>query len=483
MKPQITAFEKTFESAAGRAFSFVNPAPLLNVSIAAVSEPVAVLLGLSKTDFLSADAALYWSGSAATYMPKPIAHAYSGHQFGQWAGQLGDGRAMTIGSLNGYEIQFKGAGLTPYSRMGDGRAVLRSSVREYLCSEAMAGLRIATTRALCLTSSSSVVIRENVEKGAVVTRVAPSFIRFGHFEHFYYHQEPELLQQLCDFVIDHFYPSARQHENPAQEMLRLVVERTADLMVQWQAVGFCHGVMNTDNMSILGLTIDYGPFGFLDAYDPKHICNHSDGQGRYSYQNQPSIGQWNCFALGQALVSIIGSPELTKQALAEYAPRFESEMKALWHKKIGLAIHHDDDGLLIDQLFEIMQSNRVDFTLMFRALANIQIQSVEADHQVFDLFIDRQAAIDWLARYRTRLLLETRSEPDRQHSMNQVNPRYILRNHLAQSAIQAAESGDFSEIDRLLAVLRRPFDEQPENAHYAQLPPDWASTLEVSCSS
>ncbi len=249
------------------------------------------------------------SGNRVLAGSDPLATVYSGHQFGVWAGQLGDGRALLLGETEGgLEIQLKGAGRTPYSRMGDGRAVLRSSIREFLCSEAMHGLGIATTRALCVTGSDAPVRREEIETAAVVTRVAPSFIRFGHFEHFAANDRMDELRHLADFVIDSFYPACRHTEkfagNPYAALLEAVSERTAALLAQWQAVGFCHGVMNTDNMSILGLTLDYGPFQFLDGYDPAHICNHSDTQGRYAYARQPNIAYWNLFCLGQALLHL-----------------------------------------------------------------------------------------------------------------------------------------------------------------------------------
>jgi uncharacterized protein YdiU (UPF0061 family) len=300
--------------------SRLAPTPLPEPYWVGKSRGVADLLGLTASWLDSGPALAAFTGNEPLAGSAPLASVYSGHQFGVWAGQLGDGRALLLGETDaGLEVQLKGAGPTPYSRMGDGRAVLRSSIREFLCSEAMHALGIPTTRALCVTGSDAPVRREEIETAAVVTRVAPSFIRFGHFEHFSYREQIPQLRQLADFVIDHFYPACRGSDrltgNPYAALLEAVSERTAATVAQWQAVGFCHGVMNTDNMSILGLTIDYGPFQFLDAFDPDHICNHSDTQGRYAYKRQPNIAYWNLFCLGQALLPLIGEQELALAAL------------------------------------------------------------------------------------------------------------------------------------------------------------------------
>jgi uncharacterized protein YdiU (UPF0061 family) len=277
------------------------------------------------------------SGNAVLAGTQSLASVYSGHQFGVWAGQLGDGRALLLGQTEaGQEIQLKGAGRTPYSRMGDGRAVLRSSIREFLCSEAMHGLGIATTRALCLTGSPSAVLREEVETAAVVTRTAESFLRFGHFEHFSHGGRHDLLGQLADHVIERHYPDCQQAPNPYAALLEAVSRRTASLLAQWQAVGFCHGVMNTDNMSILGLTLDYGPFQFLDAFDPDHICNHSDSGGRYAFKRQPGVAHWNLLCLGQALMPLIKSEDAALQALQAYKGQFEADLTQALRGKLGL---------------------------------------------------------------------------------------------------------------------------------------------------
>ncbi|APA86930.1 YdiU family protein [Paraburkholderia sprentiae WSM5005] len=428
----------------------------------------------------------------------PYASVYSGHQFGVWAGQLGDGRALGLGELEHdgerLELQLKGAGRTPYSRMGDGRAVLRSSIREYLCSEAMHHLGIPTTRALCVIGSDQPVRRETIETAAVLTRVAPSFVRFGHFEHFYANDRIDALRALADHVIERFCPHCKEADDPYLALLAEAVRSTADLMVDWQAVGFCHGVMNTDNMSILGLTIDYGPFGFMDGFDAGHICNHSDTQGRYAYRLQPQIAYWNLFCLAQGLLPLFGARhdesvradkavEDAQHVLAGFRERFAPALENRMRAKLGLEQARDGDDALVNRLFEVMHANRADFTLTFRNLARLSKHDASGDAPARDLFLDRVAFDAWANDYRARLAAESRDDTTRAIAMNRVNPKFVLRNHLAETAIQRAKEKDFSEVERLATVLRRPFDEQPEHASYAGLPPDWANSLEVSCSS
>ena len=425
----------------------------------------------------------------------PLASVYSGHQFGVWAGQLGDGRALWLGEmdtpLGPMEIQLKGAGKTPYSRMGDGRAVLRSSIREFLGSEAMHGLGIPTTRALCVTGSKLPVRRETLETAAVVTRAAPSFVRFGHFEHFAHHAEFQrdghmALRTLADFVIAHHYPACRDAANPYLALLEQVTLRTAALMADWQAVGFCHGVMNTDNMSILGLTIDYGPFGFLDQFDPDHVCNHSDHQGRYAWSRQPNVGFWNLHALAQALMPLIADSDLALGALEMYKAAFADALLARWRAKLGLQAREDSDRELVDDLLRLMAADRCDFTITFRRMAGFSTNPGASNTTIRDLFIDRTAFDAWARRYAERLAHEPDdADTDRALRMNRTNPNFILRNHLADLAIRDAQAGDFAETQRLLKVLQHPFDEQDgaANERYAGFPPDWASSIEVSCSS
>jgi serine/tyrosine/threonine adenylyltransferase len=377
------------------------------------------------------------------------------------------------------EIQLKGAGRTPYSRGGDGRAVLRSSIREYLCSEAMHGLGIPTSRALCITGSAAPVYRETRETAAVVTRVAPSFIRFGHFEHFCYGGQHTQLRTLADFVIDNFYPDCRGQPNPYAHLLLSVCERTADLLAHWQAAGFCHGVMNTDNMSILGLTVDYGPFQFLDGFDPGHICNHSDTQGRYAYQQQPGVAFWNLFCLGQALLPLIGETELALAALEPFKARFPAALLAAYRAKLGLLDAQPSDQALIDSLLKLLASERTDYTIFWRSLSHWA--AGQNGSALSDLFIDRQAAQAWLLQYSERT---AHIKPAlKANLMLENNPKYVLRNHLGEQAIQKARLGDFSMVADLLAVLQSPYAEHPEFSTWADLPPDWASQIEISCSS
>ncbi len=421
-----------------------------------------------------------------------LASVYSGHQFGRWAGQLGDGRAILLGETSGgLELQLKGAGPTPYSRMGDGRAVLRSSIREFLCSEAMQGLGIPTSRALCVTGSDAPIRRETIETAAVVTRVAPSFVRFGHFEHFSHRGQQAQLQALADYVIDRFYPECRSGDkfagNPYAALLEAVSERTARMVAQWQAVGFCHGVMNTDNMSILGLTIDYGPFQFLDAYNPGHICNHSDVQGRYAFNKQPNIAYWNLFCLGQALLPLIGEQELALAALESYKSVFPAALEQQMRAKLGLAERDGDDAtdtpaadrVLIEDILQLLAQDRVDYTIFWRRLSHSKAGTdVEA---VRELFLDRAAADAWLLRYSERLAHTPRGLVA--DLMLKTNPKFVLRNHLGEQAIQAAKLKDFSRVDTLLMLLESPFAEHPGFEEYADFAPDWASSIEISCSS
>ncbi|RJG01099.1 protein adenylyltransferase SelO [Noviherbaspirillum sedimenti] len=482
-------FSHSFAALPPAFYTRLQPKPLPAPYLVCASPAAAALIGLDPAEFATEEFVATFAGNRILSASQPLAAVYSGHQFGVWAGQLGDGRAILLGEVaadapgGALEVQLKGAGLTPYSRMGDGRAVLRSSIREYLCSEAMAALGIPTSRALCVVGSDELIMRETPETSAVATRLAPSFIRFGSFEHWYYQGKTAELKILADHVIDRFYPELRADANPYQALLAAVTRSTAHLVAQWQAVGFMHGVLNTDNMSILGITIDYGPFGFMEAFDAGHICNHSDSQGRYAYASQPNIGHWNCYALGQALLPLIGEVDDVHAALAGYATAYQEKIDELLHAKLGLQASMEDDVGLFEAMFKLMQDNHVDFTLFFRRLGELQRENPGADAPLRDLFIDRAGFDAWAGQYRLRLGRENRSDAARRAAMHAVNPKYILRNYLAQIAIDKAQDKDFSEIARLQKVLERPFDDQPEFETYAALPPDWASQLEVSCSS
>ena len=478
----------------GPAFvTHLQPTPLPNAQWVAQSPEVARLTGLPQ-GFLQTDAALQaLTGNATLPGSQPYASVYSGHQFGVWAGQLGDGRAINLGeTLAGWELQLKGAGRTPYSRGGDGRAVLRSSIREFLCSEAMYALGGPTTRARSLSASDAPVYREITETAAVVTRAAPSFVRFGHFEHFAARDMQANLRALADYVIERYYPECSNgwpsadganQGNAYAGLLYAVGQRTAHMVAHWQAVGFCHGVMNTDNMSILGLTIDYGPFQFLDAFDPTHICNHSDTQGRYAFNKQPQVAYWNLFCLGQALLPLIGDEDITVQSLEAYRPTFSYAFRHLMCKKLGLpeAAHAHEAAVtpLIGQLLELLAANAVDYTIFWRRLS---LSAQEGDFAATrDLFLDSAAFDRWLLTYQELSALTGQGLDT--NLMLKTNPGFVLRNHLGELAIRAAQQGDFSVVQELHHVLTHPFDAHPAHEAWGGLPPDWASSIEISCSS
>jgi serine/tyrosine/threonine adenylyltransferase len=468
-------------------FTELAPMRLPSPYLVGLNRTLAAELGISPELLAGRDGIDAFTGNLPITGSRPIATVYSGHQFGVWAGQLGDGRAILLGEIETpagpQELQLKGSGLTPYSRMGDGRAVLRSSIREFLGSEAMQGLGISTTRALCVTGSDAPVRRETIETAAVVTRVAPSFVRFGHFEHFSARGQHDELTRLADYVIDRFYPecrgSSRLGGNDYAAFLEQVSERTAAMVAQWQAVGFCHGVMNTDNMSILGLTIDYGPFQFLDAFDPGHICNHSDEQGRYAYNRQPNVAYWNLFCLGQALLPLIGDQDLALAALESYKNVFPRELEARMRAKLGLAGAAAGDRELIEGVLKLLAADRVDYTMFWRRLSrHVAGESAET---VRDLFLQRDTFDAWLLQYSARL--DSAGRAQAADLMLRTNPKYVLRNHLGELAIRQAKLKDYSEVEALLALVLTPFDEHPAHEDKAGFPPDWASHIEISCSS
>lgn len=467
-------------------FTELRPTPLPNPHLVSANRRLSAELGLD-AELLASDAGVAaFTGNLPLAGARPLASVYSGHQFGVWAGQLGDGRAILLGGVETpaglQELQLKGAGRTPYSRMGDGRAVLRSSIREYLCSEAMHGLGIPTSRALVVTGSPQPVRREEVETAAVVTRVAPSFVRFGHFEHFAARGLEPQLRQLADYVIDAFYPQCRESTdlagNPYAALLHAVSERTAAMVAQWQAVGFCHGVMNTDNMSILGLTIDYGPFQFLDAFDPAHVCNHSDDTGRYAYNRQPNVAYWNLFCLGQALLPLIGDQELALAALESYKTVFPRELEGRMRAKLGLEGERPGDRELVEGILTLLAAARVDYPVFWRRLSHF-VGGADVSG-VRDLFLDRAGFDAWAAQYAARLPADTTLASA---AMLRANPKYVLRNHLCELAIRQAKLGDFSGVEELLGLVQSPFDEHPSHEDKAGFPPDWASRIEISCSS
>ncbi|HXD04389.1 MAG TPA: YdiU family protein [Novosphingobium sp.] len=468
-------------------YTELPPTPLPSPYLVGLNRALARELGLPGQALAGQDGIEAFTGNLPIAGSQPLASVYSGHQFGVWAGQLGDGRAILLGEIETpagpQELQLKGSGLTPYSRMGDGRAVLRSSIREFLGSEAMNGLGIPTTRALCVTGSDAPVRREEIETAAVITRVSPSFVRFGHFEHFSARERYDELAKLADYVIDNFYPDCRATSqfsgNAYAALLEQASERTAAMVAQWQAVGFCHGVMNTDNMSILGLTIDYGPFQFLDAFDPGHICNHSDEQGRYAYNRQPNVAYWNLFCLGQALLPLIGDQELALSALESYKAVLPRELEARMGAKLGLRDRQPGDRELIEAILKLLAAERVDYTIFWRRLSrHVAGESAET---VRDLFLAREAFDAWLLQYSQRL--ESAGRTQAADLMLKTNPKYVLRNHLCELAIRQAKLKDYSEVEALLALVQAPYEEHPGHDAKAGFPPDWASQIEISCSS
>jgi len=436
----------------------------------------AALIGMDPEQFEIPGFAETFSGHRPYPGGEPLAMVYSGHQFGAWAGQLGDGRALLLAQIRNeagemWDVQLKGSGKTPYSRFGDGRAVMRSSIREYLCSEAMAALGIPTTRALCVIATNEQVLREMPEPGAVLTRLARSHIRFGHFEHFHHNGKHDLMRLLADHVIGEYMP---EYKGDHAAWFGDIVTRTAHLIAAWQAAGFAHGVMNTDNMSILGLTLDYGPFGFLDAYEPGFICNHSDDTGRYAFDMQPAIAHWNLRALALALSSLIPTDTLIK-ALDTYESIFRARYRALMRAKLGLTQDRgrDDDKLIAD-LLTLMDKARADYTLTFRSLSD----AGEGWPLLFAA--EHVPAVAWLARYRARMVVEG----DRTLAMAAVNPKYVLRNWVAETAIRAVEDqGDTWPLDRILALLQSPYESHPGQEAFAAPPAPEFGGLAVSCSS
>lgn len=466
-------------------YSLVNPDGLPSPYLIHVNHELKKELGLD-------DYAYQWwlelaSGNKMLPDYQPISTLYAGHQFGVWVPQLGDGRAITIAehitpNNTNIELQLKGSGKTPYSRGADGRAVLRSSIREYLCSHALVNLNIPTTLALAITGSNLPVYRETPETAAIVLRAAPSFIRFGHFEVFASRNQLPQIKQLADFVINNYYKELLDSPNKYLAWFRKTVEKTAFTIAKWQGVGFCHGVMNSDNMSILGLTIDYGPFGFLDQFNPQHICNHSDHDGRYSYQNQPQIAWWNLERLGVALTSIISEDEMIS-ILKEYPTWFNKFYLAEMGNKLGISNFNMNDLPLLKSLLDILANAKSDWTIFWRKLCTFEFIEQDRSHPIFTLITDSDLFYNWLIEYSARKAKQSLNLNEQQHLMLSTNPKYILRNHLAQDAIVKAQNGDFSEVDRLFSILSQPFAEQSKFDEYANHPPSSAQTLTLSCSS
>ena len=450
-----------------------NWTPFDNPKLIHFNEELAELLGFPK-DLNAEDLVPYINGNKAFKHSMPLSMAYAGHQFGSWVPQLGDGRGILLGQIQTedglMDLHIKGAGKTPYSRFGDGRAVLRSTIREYLCGEAMHHLGIPSSRSLIMIGSDEPVFRETTEFGAMMVRVAKTHIRFGHFEYLMHNKKSELIPILLNHVIENYFPELRESKDGYTDLFEKIVSSMAKLIAKWQAFGFAHGVMNTDNMSILGETFDFGPFGFLDEYNPGFICNHSDHGGRYAFNNQPSIGLWNCHALAAALKDHI-EIERTKEIINSYEKIFYDELIRLYRIKLGLFKKEKDDLKLVEELLTWMKDSQKDYTNTFRSLSNI-------NENFFD-----EAGKAWHKKYQERLIRETSNEIERKTMMDQVNPKYVLRNYLAQEAIQTAEHGDLSALNLLIEVLQNPYTEDKKYNKFSEIPPEWAKKIEISCSS
>lgn len=459
-------------------YTRVKPTPLENVFLIHANEEVAKLLDIDIEELYSDAFVAFVNGALELTGSDPFAMCYAGHQFGHFVPRLGDGRAINIGTMNHWHLQLKGAGQTRYSRSGDGRAVLRSSIREYLMSEAMHGLGIEGTRALALIGSEHKVFRESWETGAIVLRVSPSWIRFGTFEYFAHKKRYEELEALADYAIAESYPHLADEPNKYLLFFTEVVSKTAILMAEWQAVGFNHGVMNTDNMSIAGLTIDYGPYAFLDDYDFQYICNHTDQGGRYSFGNQPNIGEWNLQALMHALSSMVQIFKLEK-ALAHYAEHYTSRYLYLMSQKLGLDVLRDEDLELIKQLLGMMQGLQIDYTLFFRTLSRYDGERTA----LLSLGLYHKPMNEWLDSYDERLKANTSTTEERHSAMLHTNPKFVLKNYMLQEAITAAENGDFNVVDALFEIAKDPYAEHEAHERWAGPTPDEFKNQKLSCSS
>ncbi|MFN7039377.1 MAG: protein adenylyltransferase SelO [Alphaproteobacteria bacterium] len=477
-------FNNSFRSLPNEFYTPVQPACFESASLISYNPAAFALLDLDTNEATRKEFVEYFSGQKQLSGFDPLAIAYAGHQFGHYVAQLGDGRAILLGEVindkkEKWDLHAKGAGQTAYSRGFDGRAVLRSSIREYLASEAMHGLGIPTTRALCLIGTGEKVIREGPEKGALIIRMAPSHIRFGNFEYFYYNKQYKELQILADYSIKTHYSHLVNKENKYKLFFQEIVKRTAKLIAKWMAVGFTHGVLNTDNMSIMGLTIDYGPYGFMDSFNFDFVPNHSDYSGRYSYRNQPYIGLWNLTALAKALEPLLDSQE-TQEVLDKYSSIYSKEYFSLMRAKMGFHTAQKSDPEMIDELLNLMHNSQVDYTIFFRKLSDLANNSVLLD-QMFGCSNEWKT---WLEKYTIRLTKEGISPHDRISKMNSVNPKFILRNYIAEEAIRSATySENYEEIDKLLKLLSNPFAEQNEHEKYASPPPEWSKQICISCSS
>ena len=466
----------------------INPTPFEHPRLIHVNPAVMALLGIDASEVGNPEWAQLGCGKKLFRGSQPFAMKYTGHQFGVYNPDLGDGRAVLLGEIESggktWELHLKGAGKTPYSRFGDGRAVLRSTIREYLAGEALAGLGIRSTRALCIVGSDEPVVREQIESGAMLIRVAETHIRFGHFEYFFYTRQLEALQQLIDFTCARFLPHAVELSpaEKAEALLRFTVRNSAELVAAWQAEGFAHGVLNTDNMSIIGDTFDFGPYGFLDDYEPAFICNHSDHTGRYAFEQQPGVVLWNLNALAHALSAFVSADSL-KDCLEEFQPHLIDSYAARMRAKLGLATEEDGDQKLCADLLQLLADAAADYPLFFRALAHYRGERPPAALLELIPPAQQDALEHWLDHYDERLAREHSDSRARDRSMLAANPKFVLRNYLAQKVIDAAGNGDYRPLQTLLQLLQSPYDEHPEHETWAAAPPESGKHMPISCSS
>ncbi|WP_020679851.1 protein adenylyltransferase SelO [Marinobacterium rhizophilum] len=479
-------FDNSFARLPERFYQITKPQPLKGAHLISFNAEVAALLDLDPCTVTPEVLAQYFGGQAPLPGSEPLAMKYTGHQFGVYNPDLGDGRGLLLGEVlnqagERWDLHLKGAGKTAFSRFGDGRAVLRSSIREYLAGEAMQGLGIPTTRALCLIGSDDYTMREGMEPCAMLLRVSRCHIRFGHFEYFYYHRMHDELRQLADYCIERYFPHLAGDENPYRSMYRQVLHSTADLVARWQAYGFVHGVLNTDNMSLLSETFDYGPYSFMDGYQTDYVSNQNDHQKRYAFKAQPGVVLWNLACLGQALLPLVDRADLEAQ-LECFGGLYEAAELAHYRARLGLFQAHDEDAALVSALKLLMAEQRVDMTRFFRALCRLN-GSDAALEAVLAVWPEPAKVTDWLLQYQARLGREKIDAAQRQVRMLAVNPKYILRNYMAEEAIRAAHQGDFEPVNDLMTLLRDPFAEQPGFERFAGQPPGWAESICLTCSS
>jgi serine/tyrosine/threonine adenylyltransferase len=484
-------FENTYAALPANFFARVAPTPVTSPRLIKLNRPLAVQLGLDPDRLDSPEGAEILAGKRIPDGADPIAMAYAGHQFGHFVPQLGDGRAILLGEVidaDGVrrDIQLKGSGPTPFSRRGDGRAALGPVLREYIVSEAMAALGIPTTRSLAAVMTGESVLRETPLPGAVLTRVASSHIRVGTFQYFAARGDTEGVRRLADHAIARHYPQAAKADHPYHALLEGVIARQADLVARWLLVGFIHGVMNTDNTSISGETIDYGPCAFMDHYDPATVFSSIDELGRYAYANQPRIALWNLTRLAECLLPLFSDQQdqaisEAQSALAEFAERFNTAYQAGLRQKLGLFTTDDGDSALAQDLLDAMAKNHADFTLTFRRLSDAALDP-DLDRDVRHLFADPAAYDDWALRWRQRISDEPQDPADRQAAMRRVNPAFTPRNHRVEAVIEAAVNRDnFAPFEELLTVLSKPFEDQPAFAGYAEAPEPHQRVLQTFC--